>query len=324
MWKISRFCPLSNNAQERIQGRPDTGRLFLQVGKRGFVMTISVFHKPDLLETCLKLKAEAGADGVLLAGGTDVLVHMHEGKLHGFEIIDLSGVDELKRIEMHDNTVSVGACATFTEIVRSPVLNGFHGLIEACRSVGSPQIRNAGTIGGNLANGSPAADSAPALLALEAAAVIRKVGSERRIPLSEFYAGKGSTVLQEDEILTAIEFPVMPANAVSAFEKLGLRNSLAISRISLALYLEIENRRITRARAASGSIGLCPMRETKLEEFLEGKPLGGNWIYDGMELLSEEVSQRLKGRATMPYKRIAVTGVFENAARKALGLTAGV
>ncbi len=287
-------------------------------------MNVSVFHKPDSLETCLKLKSHAGAEGVLVAGGTDVLVHMREGKLHGSEIIDLSTIEELKRIEIRGNTVSVGACATFTEICRSPLLQNYHGLIEACRSVGSPQIRNAGTIGGNIANGSPAADSAPVLLALDAVAVLRKVGSERKIPLNGFYTGKGSTVLQEDEILVAVEFQALPENAAISFEKLGLRNSLAISRISLALYLETMDRRIIRARAASGSIGLCPMRETRLEEFLVGQSLDGDWINLGMELFSEEVSERLKGRATMPYKRIAVTGVFENAAKKALQLVAGV
>ncbi len=283
-------------------------------------MGITKFHKPGSLEACLGQKARAGADAILLAGGTDVLVHLHEGKLHGSEIIDLTGIEELKKIEASGKTVSIGAGATFTEVFQSSVLTDYPGLTEACRSVGSPQIRNAGTVGGNIANGSPAADAAPPLLALDSTVVLQKSGSARRVPLNEFYAGKGSTVLQADEILTAIEFPVLPANAVIIFEKLGLRNVLAISRISLALYLEAEDGVISKARVASGSIGLSPMRESELENFLAGQPLNGKWIEEGMNLFSEQVEARLAGRGTMPYKRIAVKGVFENAARKALKL----
>lgn len=283
-------------------------------------MAITIFHKPQTLQACLQLKARTGSEGVLLAGGTDVLVHLHEGKLHGSEIIDLTGVEELKVIKMSEGTISIGACATFTEVSGSLFLTDYPGLTEACRSVGSPQIRNAGTVGGNIANGSPAADCAPPLLALDGMAVLKSEGSERKVPLSEFYAGKGSTVLKPDEILTALEFPVLPENAVIVFEKLGLRNALAISRISLALYLEELDGVITTARIASGSIGLSPMRETALENFLTGQSLDGNWISEGMELFSEQIAQRLAGRGTMPYKRIAVKGAFENAAMKAMKL----
>lgn len=283
-------------------------------------MGITKFHKPGSLKACLELKAQAGEEAVLLAGGTDVLVHLQEGKLHGSEIIDLTGITEIKQIEMIGNRVSIGAGATFTEVAASELLGAYAGLTEACRSVGSPQIRNAGTVGGNIANGSPAADSAPPLLALESTVVLRTATSERRVPLCEFYAGKGATVMASDEILTAIEFPPLPQNAVLVFEKLGLRNALAISRISLALYLETDNGIITKARAASGSLGLSPMREPELEGFLTGKSLDGSWLEEGMTVFSQQVESRLAGRGTMPYKRTAVKGVFENAARKALAL----
>lgn len=281
-------------------------------------MAVTLFHKPETLDECLQLKARTGAEGVLLAGGTDVLVHMHEGKLSGSEIIDLTGVEELKAITVSESMVSIGACATFTEVSASQILTDYSGLTEACRSVGSPQIRNAGTLGGNIANGSPAADCAPPLLALDARVILKKKGSERKIPLNEFYTGKGSTVMKSDEVLISLEFPELPQNAVIVFEKLGLRNALAISRICLSLYLEADNGTISKARVASGSLGLTPMRETEIEAFLTGQRLDGNWIAEGMELFSEQVSQRLAGRGTMPYKRIAVKGVFENAARKAL------
>jgi carbon-monoxide dehydrogenase medium subunit/xanthine dehydrogenase FAD-binding subunit len=281
-------------------------------------MTITVFHKPDTLQACLQQKAESGDRAILLAGGTDVLVHLHEGKLKGSEIIDLTGLDELKGIEIRDGSVRIGAAATFTEVGKSPLLARCSGLQEACLSVGSPQIRNAGTLGGNIANGSPAADSAPPLLALGSTVILQKASGIRRIPLCEFYVGKGQTVLETDEVLTALEFPVLPENSVLVFEKLGLRNALAISRISLSLYLKAQNGMITEVRAASGSIGLNPMREPALEAFLTGKPLSEEWIPEGMTLFSKEVAARLAGRGTMPYKRIAVMGVFENAARKAI------
>lgn len=281
-------------------------------------MGITLFHKPETLQACLQLKARTGAEGVLLAGGTDILVHLQEGKLHGSEMIDLTGIDELKQIGVLEKTLSLGAGVTFTAVSESSLLKDYTGLRDACRSVGSPQIRNAGTVGGNIANGSPAADAAPPLLALESVVILQKEGALRRIPLNAFYTGKGATVIEADEVLTSIEFPVLPENTVIVFEKLGLRNALAISRISLALYLTAENGMITQARVASGSIGLSPMRETVLEDFLTGQRLDGPWITEGMQLFGDQVSQRLAGRGTMPYKRVAVTGVFENAARRAL------
>lgn len=283
-------------------------------------MVITKFHKPENLRQCLQLKARTGSEGLLLAGGTDVLVHLHEGKLRGSEIIDISSIEELKHIAVSEKGISLGAGCTFKQIHSSPMLTAYQGLIEACRSVGSPQIRNAGTVGGNIANGSPAADSAPPLLALGAVIVLEKEGSSRKIPLCDFYTGKGSTLIEAAEIITSIEFPTIPPKSVIAFEKLGLRNSLAISRISLALYLETNGQTICKARVASGSIGLSPMREHILEDFLQDQELGGLWVKQGMELFSELVAERLAGRGTMPYKRIAVQGVFENAASKALAL----
>jgi len=280
-------------------------------------MAITTFHKPTTLQEALALKAQTGKQGVLLAGGTDVLVHIAEGKLHGSVLIDLTGVESLKAIVPWDGGLSIGAGVTFTDAAMSPQLKPYCGLQEACRSVGSPQIRNAGTLGGNLSNGSPAADAAPPLLALGATVVLQSTEGPRRVPLCDFYVGKGSTVLAENEILTAIEVPAMPENGAVVFEKLGLRNALAISRISLALYVETDGRRITLARAASGSLGLSPMREPALETFLTGVPLEGDWMAEGMRTAAEQVAQRLAGRATMPYKRVAVQGVFENAARKA-------
>lgn len=280
-------------------------------------MAITTFHKPTTLQEALQLKAELKAEGVLLAGGTDVLVHIAEGKLHGSVIIDLTGIEALKTIGTQGAGVTIGAGVTFTEAALSPLLKSYCGLQAACRSVGSPQIRNGGTLGGNLANGSPAADSAPPLLALDATVVLQSLGGVRRIPLCDFYAGKGSTVLADDEILTEIEVPAMPVDSAVIFEKLGLRNALAISRLSLALYLETDGEKITLARAASGSLGLNPMREPELEAYLTGLSLDGDWVPEGMRTLSDVVSTRLAGRSTMPYKRVAVQGVFENAAHAA-------
>lgn len=279
-------------------------------------MGIAKIHKPETLEECLKVKQETGVGSIIIAGGTDVLVHIHEGKLHASELIDVSSLSEMKGIQVSEEVVRIGAATTFTEVVRSKELQAFTGLVDACRSVGSPQIRNAGTIGGNLANGSPAADSAPPLLALGAEVVLQKAGSTRRVALNDFYAGKGTTVIEPDEVLTAIEFPTLAPGAQVVFEKLGLRNALAISRLSVSIYVGTENGRITGPRVASGSLGLVPMREPEIEAFLVGKPLEESWIAEGMTLFSQQVETRLKGRGTMPYKRVAVQGVFEKAAGK--------
>ena len=269
----------------------------------------------------VQLLKEHGDKAQILAGGTDLLVQIREKHNRGSIMIDITDAKELSKIEILETEVKIGAMVRFTDIVENESLKELlPGLWDACKSVGSPQIRNLGTLGGNLANGSPAADSAPPLVAMGATITAVSSAGERIIPLTEFYLGKGKTALKLDELLTSINIPVKSKEKqYLEFEKLGLRNALAISRISAAVAMEVDSsKKITACGMASGSLGLNPTREVELETWFTGKVLSEDLIKEGAKLFGDIVEQRLSGRSSMPYKREAVQGVLKPALRRIL------
>ncbi|KRQ87577.1 Nicotinate dehydrogenase FAD-subunit [Caloramator mitchellensis] len=251
----------------------------------------------------------------LIAGGTDFVIKMRKGQLNCDFVIDISSVEELKGIREVGEYIEIGAATTFSEIVDCVLVsNRLKGLKSAAKSVGSPQIRNRGTVGGNICNASPAADMVPALLALDSSIILESVDSKREISLRDFFVDKGKTIIQPNEILTTIKFKNPTKNQALGFYKIGLRKSLAISRISFAVFLEIDSiNRIEMFRAASGSIGKFPMREYKLEEFLIGRIFDEDALNMACRLLEEDVFDRLSGRNTAKFKSIASSGCFKRA-----------
>lgn len=283
-------------------------------------MDIKKSYKFYNLDECLEVKGKYLNEAEYVAGGTDLLVHIREKENKGSVILDISDIKELKKIIIDQEQVTIGAMTTFTEVVESDwCKNNLKGLWDACKSVGSPQIRNTGTLGGNVANGSPAADSAPPLLALGSEVVVKSSTNERVIDLESFYLGKGKTDIKDDEILTEIRFVKPTGKYAVSYEKLGLRDALAISRISASIYLTCDDKGIiNNVRIASGSIGLVPQREREMEEFLLGKNITAEWKKDAVSEFSKIVENRLKGRSSMPFKKEAIKGVFEMALDKAL------
>lgn len=288
---------------------------------REHIMSVSKVFRAKTIEDAVSLLQEHGEKAQVLAGGTDLLVQIREKHNRGEIMIDVTDVKEISSIEFSPEFVTIGAMVRFTDVVESDELKSrLPGLWDACKSVGSPQIRNLGTLGGNLANGSPAADSAPPLMALSAVVTAVSTRGERSIPLNEFYLGKGKTALELDELLTAIKIPVSKEKPVFIeFEKLGLRNALAISRISAAVCLELDGEKnITACGIGSGSLGLNPMKETELEAWMMGKTFNEDLIKEAADKFSDIVENRLSGRSSMPYKREAVQGVLKPALRRIL------
>lgn len=275
-------------------------------------MTIeNVLKVRQISEIHQGLEAHLG-DAILIAGGTDVCVKLREGHVKSHVMIDISDVEAIKTMEEREADFWIGSGVTFTEIVENESLKQqFPGLWAACRSVGAPQIRNRGTVGGNLANGSPAADAAPPLLALSAKLKLSSNKGERWVDLSDFYLDKGKTVIEPNELLEGILIPKTAGPHRHCFKKLGLRNALAISRMSLSLWMVLDDMNIIREiRVASGSIGLSPMREPLIEAFLLGKPWNEETISLGEDAFSNIVGERLAGRSTCPFKKEAVKGLF--------------
>lgn len=232
------------------------------------------FLQPDSLGACLEALAEHTFS--ILAGGTDVFpawaMESAWGKFQHRDVLDISGVSELRKINISDIEIEIGALVTWTDIVEENLPPELTALKEASLQVGGKQVQNRGTIVGNLCNASPAADGVPPLLALDASLVISSQGSKRQIDLKQFILGNRHTDLQFDEMVSGIVITRTGPRVHSAFEKLGSRKYLVISLAMVAAIIELnENGIIDRARIAIGACSEVAMRLSQLEKELEGK-----------------------------------------------------
>jgi CO/xanthine dehydrogenase FAD-binding subunit len=203
---------------------------------------------PHSLEEALRLKAEQ-PDAVPIAGGTDVMVAVNFDRLRPPAFLVLDGVPELRGWSEEDGRLRLGAGLTYAEAMQEPLASLVPALAEASRTVGSPQIRNRGTIGGNLGTASPAGDALPPLLVAEAEVVVASVRGERALPLHEFVVGPKRNVLEPDELIVAV---TLEPGGAQTFMKVGPRNAMVIAVVSLALRVDGE------LRAAFGSAGPVP------------------------------------------------------------------
>lgn len=239
---------------------------------------------------------------VPIAGATDLYVGLNFGTVRARRFLDLWPLDELRTISAVDDRLVLGALVTYTAMIASPIVRErLPMLIEAARQVGGVQIQNRGTVGGNVANGSPAGDSLPVLAAADAVVVLRSVDSERRVPLTAFYTGYRASVMRADELIVAIELP----RVVGAqwFRKVGTRAAQAISKVVVAAV-----RNESSARIAVGSIAPTVVRLSGTERALAS----GSSIDDAMAVLRAEVQPIDDLRSTAEYRR----RVTENLVRR--------
>lgn len=231
-----------------------------------------------------------------VAGATDLYVALNFGTLEQKRFLDIWPVDELRVISERGDALVLGALATYTSLIRSPLVRErLPMLIEAASQVGGVQIQNRGTVGGNIANGSPAGDSLPVLAAVDAVVVLRSAGGERRVPLTQFYTGYRATVMRPDELIVAIEIP--PVEGRQWFRKVGTRAAQAISKIVLA------GVRAEPTRIALGSVAPTVVRVPRTEAALAS----GAGIDAAAKVLAEEIKPIDDVRSTAQY-RLLVAG----------------
>ncbi len=240
----------------------------------------------------------------LLAGGTDLIVRMKESIEKPEVLIDLSHVEELARIEERTNAIHLGAMVTCARIISSELLNQrAEILVAACQRMGSPQIRSRATLGGNIANASPAGDTIPPLLALGASLELQSHSGSRTVPLDDFFRGPGETILAPDELIIAIQFPKPAPEEKGFFLKLGQRSAMSVSKISVTGQLHLNMGQIAWARIAYGAVASTPIRAHAVEDFLRGKPLTPATIQQAAELAQQTVSPITDIRSTESYRR---------------------
>lgn len=274
------------------------------------------FFQPKSIAEAVQVFASEGEDGKALAGGTDLVLHMQEGKLAPKYLVDLSKISALRFIEEKDGFIRIGSMTTFTDLAEAQALRKkVTALAEAASMVGSPQIRNQGTVGGNIANASPAADTVPPLVALDAKLKIYSSQGQREVNISEIFAGAGKNLLNFGEIIGEISFSIPDINSVSSFYKLAKRKALSISRISSAVFLEFkpDSFEITKAQVGLGSIASNPIKASATEEFLVGRILEDAVISEAVRKASEEAAITLGVRPSAVYKKDAIGGVIRGA-----------
>lgn len=275
-------------------------------------MTLNQVYNGVSIENVLEL-LNNNPNSKLIAGGTDIIIALRNNKISPKVLIDVSKVKELKEIIEIEDRIEIGAAVTYTQIVENELFRGnMYGFYKSCRMVGSPQIRNKGTIGGNIANASPAADSIPPLIALGASIKIASTRGMREVLLEDYFKDRENLGLKPDELLISISFKKPMENQILSFSKLGLRKALAISRITISMLIGLDSKsNIESIIVASGSIGKFPMRENDVEESLLGQLFNSDTLTLSVKSLQDSMDKRLSGRSTLPYKRRAIESLLE-------------
>jgi len=258
------------------------------------------YYEPRSLDEALEILGKHAGEARILAGGTDLLVKMKTRQVEPRIVVNIKRIPGLRYIVEDGDYIRIGALTTLRDLEASSVIREkLPALHDAVRQMASIQIRNMATIGGNLCNASPAADTAPPLLVYDA--VVRAVGprGERRIPIGEFFKGPGLTVLEPGEIL--VEIIVGKQRGSSAFMKIG-RVAVDLAIASAAVYLEVDDERITEVRIAAGSVAPTPIRCPRTEESLRGLRIN-ELSLESFKAMESEVKPITDVRGTAEYRR---------------------
>ena len=257
-------------------------------------------------EACAVL-AENPATTVL-AGGTDLMVQANRGMKSMDSVLDLSRVPELKEWTLEDSEIVLGAGISYTDLAEPQIATVVPALAQAARTVGSPQIRNAGTLGGNLATASPAGDTIPVLVAMDAVLQLKSSSGNREVAITDFITGVKTNALQAGEIIQSITMPVF--QGPQEFLKVGTRNAMVISVVSLALVTDYLGKKL---RVGVGSVSPVPFRATAAEEFISqefdwetNSSLSEEVIKEFSDMVADSTKPKDDHRGTADYRKHAV------------------
>ncbi|MFX4261848.1 FAD binding domain-containing protein [Pelotomaculum propionicicum] len=276
------------------------------------------YYAPDSIAEACQMLSQYGNRAKVIAGGTDLLCKMKEGILKPEVLISLKNL-EMRKIEyVPGKGVVVGARSTHNDLVNSEVMNEkYLSVSEAAHQMAANQVRNAGTVGGNLSNAVPSADLPPIFIALNATVKIVGLNGERTLPVEELFTGPGKTVLAQDEIITEIVIPDQKMTG-STYIKFGLRGAGALAVVGVAVAIEVENNVIKDARVSLGAVAATPVRAKKTEDFLKGKEVTDELLAEAGVIASGECTPISDIRASAEYRTDLVRVFTKRALRKAI------
>jgi aerobic carbon-monoxide dehydrogenase medium subunit len=273
-------------------------------------------YQPISLEEASRLLKANGPGGRFLAGGTDLVIAMKEKGLVPKYIVDLKRIPGLGGIrEASDGSITLGALTTMRELETSPLIKKkYPFLAQSAAEVGSIQIRNRATVGGNMANATPSADVAPSLIALNAGAKIAGASGARTLALEEFFLGPGQTVMTPEEILTGITIPKTSPQLVGEYIKFSPREMMDLAYVGIAVAYELaKDKRCNGVRIVLGAVAPTPIRAIKAEAALEGQVLTQAVAEKAGEIAAEESKPISDVRSSAEYRRAMVGAMAKRA-----------
>ena len=283
-------------------------------------MSAIEYLKPDDLNDLKRVMAAYSGRPTVIAGGTNLIPEMRNGEKKPELLIDISDLPELSYIREDNGNIAIGAATTIADMAASSLLlDNSPILASAARQLGNPLTRNRATLGGNLANASPCADTAPPLLALDASVeILSPDGKTRQVPLSKFFRGYKFTDLVKGEILTGVTFPVPNGSTRSSHTKIGLRNAASICVASIAVTLDMDGKVCRGARVAAGSVAPIPMRAVRVEKLLRGKEIDATLLRECMAVVKEEISPISDIRGSLEYRSYVTVTILKRNIKRAL------
>lgn len=291
---------------------------------------IKALYEAESVADAIRLRLEHPA-AQIIAGGSDVLVQIREGRRAGAELISIYGLDELRGVSLdEDGNLRIGSLTSFSHITRDPLIQQYANVLgEAVDQVGSPQIRNIGTIGGNTCNGVTSADSASTLHALEAIVELTGKNGVRRLPIHDFYIKAGQVDIrgEEGELQTAILIPKDSyENCYGKYIKYGMRNAMEIASLgcSVNVRLSPDKKYIRRCRIAYGVAGPVPMRVPSAEAVANGSPLTRDMIDEFALAVLLDINPRDSWRASKAFRRHIAVEMARRALTESIERAGGV
>ncbi len=283
------------------------------------------YEKAESVSNAIEL-LKANPDSRLIAGGTDVLIRLRDGKAGYEHLVDIHDLEELKQCHINeDGRLIIGPGTTFTNLIESDIIRqNIPILAEAAATVGGPQIRNVATIGGNICNGVTSADSASSLFALNALLIIEGVKGKRQVPISDFYKGPGKVDLKQGEILTSIR--IIPDNYQDYsghYHKYAMRNAMDIATIGCAAVCKIKDDHLEDLRLAYGVAAPVPIRCNKTEAMATGKKLTEKLLMDISATVKQDVTPRTSWRASKEFRLQIISELARRVVKKAVEKAGG-
>lgn len=274
------------------------------------------FMSPKSIDELCQALARKDEDTYVIAGGTDLIIHFNKNGIFDYSVIDITKLDELKEIIETDTEIIIGACVTMTEIENSEVINEYiPALIDSVRNLGSQQIRNRATLGGNIANASQSGDNLTVLFAYNAyIEIINSKGLKRLVKINDVVKGLGKNNLSRDEIITKIV--IEKSSSRSAFSKIGSRKAVTISKINCCIKINLNDEIVDEAIVYLGAVGPKPIKAELIEGKILNKNINDISIRDINDAIYAQIECAIPDRPSKHYKKAAAEGLIEDVLKK--------